>query len=303
MPSEAGTDQNTSTETKIKDELVSPSNLRHLAVLLLLLFLSFLSYHGILSSILDYIINDHVFQVSRDYLDQASKTTEKTLAIVSGLKVILALIQSSQGGISFIVDVNVQLGQMMNVIVELINISWMVSIASLFSIKVLGILLDLSRFSMAPLMTLFFAVYGVSYGLGLHFPQFGGFFSHLSRSGLFLVIIAHLVIPLTVYVSASVSYFFYSDNTSTIHQSYQSIGNNMSKHNPDDGLHDQVKNTISAFSKSQKSVHGDARNYTHLTMGHAVFAIAEYVLTPLILLIALVVLVRTALIKLWQGSI
>ena len=289
-----------SVASDIEQKLIHSDNLKHLLLLAFLLLLAYLSHIGVLTSIVHYTINDHVFTVDRNYLDHAQATAEKTLSVISGIKSMLALIQSSSGGISFIVDVNVQLGQLFSGISDLVTMSWKISLASLISIKIQGYLLDLSTVSMAPLLTIFFVLLGVSTGISRRFAEAGKFVSSLSLTGLMLVFVAHIILPLSIYITASISNYYFSSISAAVHQSYETISDNLSKHNPNDSLHNQVKNTITSFTHGQKNIRGDSTSYARSTVFHTIFSILEYVITPLLLFVSLYLLIKQILIRVWK---
>jgi len=289
-------------ESDIESLFISHSNLKHLAILSLLLFLAFLSYKGTLSAVFDYFINDHVFQVDRDYLAESGEKSEKTLEVISGLKSILGLIQSSEGGVSFVIDVNVQLGKLFNVVTELIDISWTISLVSILSILVQEQLLAFSKIWMAPIVTLFFMLFGLSYGLSAFSSRIGVLLRKLAETGLLLVFVIHLVVPLSIYLTASVSDAFFGDDKSEIHDNYQAISDNLSQLNASASLHEQVKQTITVFSDSRKSVNKDSQSYATLMIKHVVISIVEYVLTPLLLMVSLYFLMRFSLNMVWHHN-
>jgi len=167
---------------------------------------------------------------------------------LSGIKSTLALIQSSQGGISFFVDVNVQLGQVFSGISDLVTMSWKISLASILSIRLQGYLLDLSVVSMAPLLTLFFVLVGISLAVSRRFPVTGQFFSELSLTGLLLVFVVHFLWPLTIYATASASSYYFKEISSAVHQGYTEINDTLSENDPKESLHNQQILTVDGLS-------------------------------------------------------
>ena len=286
----------------IEELLIHPRKLKHLLYLALFLFLGYLSHIGLISNLLHLVLNEHVLTVDRNYLSEAQKTSEKTMTVLSGIKSTLALIQSSQGGISFIVDVNVQLGQVFSGISELVTMSWKISLASILSIRLQGYLLDLSVISMAPLFTLFFVLVGASLSLSRVFPRIGGFFSEISLTGLLLVFVVHFLWPLTIYVTASASNYYFSEISSAVHQGYEEIDKSLSQHNPKDSLHNQVKTTIKTFNNGQQDLSESATKYSRSMVFHTIFSILEFVVMPLAVFILMVTVTRRVLSRIWEGS-
>lgn len=112
------------------------SSLLNLGILSMLLLLAYMSYVGAISSFFDQTMYTQIDPVSQAYLKTTGHHAKETLVILSEIKAALALLQSSSGGISFILDVQVQLGQILDVIVELIDLAWSITLASVAAVKV-----------------------------------------------------------------------------------------------------------------------------------------------------------------------
>ena len=274
--------------------------LLHLGVLSTLMLLAYLSYMGTVTRFFDLIINAHIEQVARAYLATTAQETTKTLEILSATKAALALLQSSSGGISIIVEVQIQLGQILHVIVELINRAWSVSLAAVAAVEGLGLLLDLSKLSMAPILTLFFVALGITYGLHKRTPRVAHAFASLARTALFLALAVHFVIPLTIYSTAAVGNFFFHGQKKEVQQGFESVRGATPKHKLDDGLRNQVKSVINKFKDSQGEMHNRTRAISRLTGSHILLSIAEHLVVPLLFLVLYGFLFRQFLDTLWS---
>lgn len=277
------------------------SRLFHLGALSALLFLAYLSYVGAFSSVFELIINAHIEEVARAYIKTTAHETTRIFEILSATKAALALLQSSDGGISFIVDVQIQLGETLNVIVELIDLAWFVSLGAVAAVEGLGLLLDLSKLSMAPVLTLFFVALGIAYGLQRQAPRPARAIAHFARLALFVALVIHLVIPLTIYATAAVGYFFFHGQKEDIRQGFESVHAATPKHELGVGLHDEIKSVINNFKHSQGSMHKRTSALSRLTSSHILLSIAEHLVVPLVFLILFWAVFRQFLDKLWSS--
>jgi hypothetical protein len=270
-------------------------------VLSALLLLAYLSYAGIFSSFFELIINAHIEEVARAYIKTTAHETTGTLEILSATKAAFALLQSSGGGISFIVDVQIQLGEILNVIVELIDRAWFVSLGAVAAVEGLGLLLDLSKLSMAPVLTLFFVALGIAYGLQRRAPRPARAISHVARLVLFVALVVHFVIPLTIYGTAAVGHVFFHGQKEDIRQGFEAVHAATPKHELGIGLHDEIKSVINKFKHSQGSMHERTSAISRLTSSHILLSIAEHLLVPLVFLILFWAAFRQFLDKLWSS--
>lgn len=260
------------------------SRLKHLGVLSTLLLLSYLAFIGVFNHILDVIINSHMDDVSRAYLKTSSRDTLEIFGILSAMKAVLALLQSSSGGISFFIDVQVQLGQFISALFDLVNYAWLFSIASASSCFGLEVLLDLSRISMAPILTLFFSLTGLYVGLRDPMPRISSALYEAARLILFAALLVHFVVPLSIYLSAAAGNLFFLKYNKEVHQGISAIHSKVPGHNSEDGLHEQVKGAIHHFKKHQSKMHKHVSEFSHLTVKHIVLVILERFIMPIALI-------------------
>jgi len=285
--------------TELRDPVVSPHNIKHLGVLLLLLVLCYLSYYGVLRSLLDTLFHGHLYAVSHVYLENAGSETEETLLVVSAIKTFLALIESSSGGISFIVDVEVQLGHVVSVMSELIDYAWQVSLVALLGIKIMTLLLEFSKVVVGPLLTLLFILYGLTYAISPHLPRIGNFFRQLAKSGLLIVLFVYMVVPLSIYVTASAGLFVFSEHKSVHHEGFQTLNDRLGQHDHSSSLGHQIKHIIGTFKHTQKSAANDAKGYANLVTSHIIYSLIEYFFLPVLLMAVLALITRSILMRVW----
>lgn len=286
-----------STDT-IESRLIS-HRLSHLLLLACVLLLAFMAYLGAFSGITDSLGGRYVDNISQSYIAAADKSSTELVEVLSASKVALAVLQSSKGGISFFIDIEVQLGQSLNVIYEMVDYAWLFTLASLAATKSMGVLLDLSDLSMAPVLTLFFCLMGFGIGLRRRLPAVALAISGMARYVLFAALMVHIVVPLAIYGVAATGHHFFQDHKSGIYDQFVSFHKTLPGHDSSSGLHSQVKGSITHFKDNQAALHKHTSELSNITIKHIVFIITEYLLAPVILLLALSFLFLLPLKRLW----
>lgn len=274
----------------VNNKVISHHNFHrflHLVALAVINLCVYLAYTGVFSNAIHWLVGEHINTVNQAYLHTATAKTTELLEVLSESKVILALLQSSQGGIDFIVDVQVQLGQSLIVIFDIVNNAWMISFTALSSVEALKLLLDLSQFSMTPILTLFFISYGFYIGLRSRLPAISYVLLKLSKAMLFVVVLVHFILPLSVYSVAAAGHHFFSEPKKLIHESFAKIHSQLPSNDTKNGLKNQVRGGITHFKNHQNKLHKHTSKLSHLTAKHVIYVISEYIFLPILFIYAL----------------
>lgn len=104
----------------------------------------------------------------------------------------------------------------------------------------MALILGLSRLTMAP----FFTGLGISFGLQRHAPRLASAFAHMARNILFVALVIHFVIPLSIYSTATAAHFFFHGQKEDIRNGFQSVHATTPKHDLGFGLRVQVKDVV-----------------------------------------------------------
>lgn len=267
----------------------------HLLQLAAINVLGYLAYNGTLSRLLRSLDGHHVDTVNQHYLSDARQYVSDLLDVLTSSKMVLSVLQSSQGGIDFFVDVQIQLGQSLSALTDTVNYAWKLSLAALSSIELLSLSLETSHYSMTPALTLFFILLGIFIAVRNRFPKTGGIFSRLASSVAFLVLLTHFLIPWSVYATAVISHDVLSEHRSGVYQGFSDFQSRLPQHDTSAGLKDQVRGSISHFKDHQGGLHKRTSGLTHLAAHHTILCLTEYLLFPLLFLYALSKLVLRGL--------
>ena len=269
---------------KIIQYFTKNKTLKTLILLIFINTLAYLSYTGHISHIWSQVIGEHINKVNQAYLSEARIYTADLLKMLSESKMVLSLLQSSQGGISFFVDVQIQLGETLSTLSDAVEYAWKISLSALSAIEFLSLALDISHYSMAPVLTLLFILLSIYIITRQQFIRLNAILYKLVASVAFIVLLSHFLIPAAVFTSAIISQDIFSKHRNEIYRGFSSLHSNLPKHNSDSGLKNQVKSGIRYYKDNQKHMHKHTHRLTSLSSKHMIINLVEYILLPLLIL-------------------
>lgn len=253
-------------------------------LLIFINILTYFSYTGHISHAWSQAVGQHINKVNQAYLSEAREYTTDLLEILSESKMVLSLLQSSQGGISFFVDVQIQLGETLSTLSDAVGYAWKISLSALSAIEFLSLVLDIGHYSMAPVLTLLFILLSIYIITRQQLIQLNAILYKLVASVAFIVLLSHFLIPTAVFTSAIISQDIFSKHRNEIYRGFSSLHSNLPKHNSDSGLKDQVKSGIRYYKDNQKHIHKHTHRLIGLSSKHMITNLVEYILLPLLIL-------------------
>lgn len=260
---------------------------QHLALLAAINILVYLAHTGAISHSSMWLFGEHVDTINRAYLHTAGTQTTELVTTLSGIKMVLAVLQSSQGGINFIIDVQIQLGQLLSPLIDTINYAWQFSIAALSAIELLKLILDSNKLSMVPALTLLCILLGIRFAMQNHLKPLANIITQTARAMAFVVVLTHLLIPASLYITATTSALLLTPYKTQVSKGFSDFHQQLPQHNANEDLKDQVKGNMQHFQKhSQLHQHGP--HLVGLTITHFIISLVEYMLIPFVLMFALV---------------
>lgn len=255
--------------------------------LLAILILFHLSLNGHINQFLTYIFHDNIHAFNTKYLNQASSDSIRTLEVVAGIKSILALLQSLSGGFSFIVDVEVQLGQSLTVLSNITDKAWAISLSAVGATETLSMLHSSIYFAMKPLLVALFFLLGLSIGLKKLLPAFSLKLEKFITLGLFLVVFSHIAVPISIYTTAKISQHYLKPQKDIIHQKLAEFSQKLPQHPHHSELKKQVRELRKHFKKGLHHHTKKTGDYSLLAVKHILYSAVEFILLPILILYAL----------------
>ena len=214
------------------------------------------------------------------YLEGALEESFASFLLLSGLKSGLAVMQSSEAGVSFIVNVDVQVGRFVNTAKEIVDAGWIASLVSLSSIEVLSILLRLSDEVNPYLICLLLSTLCLHFFRQAFWPQTARWTRRLVNFSLYLALMSYLIIPGAIYCASL------SSQCMTGHR-HQHVRDELTdkhsdlilKHNQGT-VKEQAVQGVSSYMETAKTLPGRHRHLTEKIITHIVAIIFDAFVFP-----------------------
>jgi len=250
-----------------------------------ILIFYYLSLSGSLTSLFSYTLHDHVYQYNQEYIATASHDSLRTLEVVASIKSILTLLQSLSGGVSFIVDIDVQLGESLSVISDITEQAWKVSLTSVGAAKALSLIQDTVYTSMQPLLIVLFLLFGLSVISASLLPKFSQRLERFLKTALFLVLFTHLIVPLSIYATAKISDVTIQNQKQSVHQHYSEYNSSLPQHSDHGDLKSQVAAIKEHFQNNLVKHTSNIASYSLISVKHLLYTGIEFIILPIALML------------------
>ncbi|MFT5319510.1 MAG: hypothetical protein ACI8RA_002786, partial [Chlamydiales bacterium] len=173
--------------------------IRHFLLLAITLGLLALHSMGKIDDLLDYLGKEELSIQNKEYLANAEKESIKSFVVFTGLKSGISIIQSSSVGISFFVDVQVQVGKVLESLKELVDYAWIASLLSMVTLHSMELLLEWSDLLTTPSFYLFL-FFMAAHSITLMFiPKLTLYSAKATELLFFLVIATYILTPASIY--------------------------------------------------------------------------------------------------------
>jgi hypothetical protein len=279
-------EQSTSRTRAFFDFLNKPQG-RDSIKLIVLLILFHLTLSGHINQILAHVFHNDIYDFNSHYLSSASKESIKTLEVVAGIKSVLAILQSLSGGVSFIVDVEIQLGNSLSVLSYITDKAWAISLSSVGAAETLSLLHHSVYFTMKPILATLLFMLGLAIGLKRMSPTLSLRIERLITLGVFLAVFSHVIVPISIYGTAKISEHYLQPQKQQIHAEFSKLASSLPHHNEKSELKDQVSELRKHFKKGLKEHTNKTGDYSLLAVKHIIYNVTEFILIPIAILIFL----------------
>ena len=243
--------------------------------------------------ILDAMGRGHIAEVNTAYLHQTKTILSDSILVLVALDSGLAVLESSTAGISFIVDVQVQVGSLFSTLQTHIRYALDATMAALGGTLVMENLLALADRLSAPLTTasiVTVAGYVLVRNAG---PRVSSVFRKLASGFLLLTLMIHLVFPAMIFTTALASKAFTAPMQTQSHDRFQQIHDQFVVSKGDD-IHAHVKQVINKYKSSSGELHEKTRFAGQNTVLHITGLFLGSFLFPLLFLWGLIWLCHVA---------
>lgn len=233
---------------------------------------------------LDYLLQDEhgLSAPARSYLDIERWRAEHLLVTVSALEELLAVSQETSAGVSFIVDANVKLGEIVSVLRRATQYTSYVSFGAVIGLSLLEATLQLSGSIAKPILILC----AVSWVLFLTAKLLGaGVIKFklllVSRTLSLILVAAHIVVPGSIYLAAATSNTLTAKTKTETIQNFQNIHGDVSRHHQNQNLKTNVKSTIGGIEHHYATNNHHTGNALVHAAGYAAAFLLDLIILPL----------------------
>jgi len=227
------------------------------------------NYIGALDYAIDFLGRGYVAKVNDAYLHHTKVQLSDSMLILGAVDAGLGVLSSSIAGISFIVDVQVQVGSffstLQNHISQALDISLVASASILLierllgvAVKSAGVLITASIVSSA----LFFILDGV-------WIRVASFFRQLASVFILFTLLAHVGMPLAVFATATATKAITAPMQEQAHAHFSGVHEQYSVQHDDD-IHAHVKEVINKYKTASVDQHQKTRSTSHAVVMHLV---------------------------------
>lgn len=217
------------------------------------------------------------------YLSSALDETERTFTALSLFRGSLSLLESGQAGISFVADLRLQVGEVLEPVNRIVGVMWSATLASLGFFAVLRLVVpyfpflgDLSLSFLAASLLFYFAA-------RLWFPRQTKLLLQTVKLFALPAALFHVLFPLTLHGMAA-----FSDHAAPIfqetHQTVTSIHGQLQPDNERDDWNVHVKGVFSDFKSFKQDIESKTRALVRVAVRHLAAMLLTLVVFPAVLL-------------------
>ncbi|MFC1748925.1 hypothetical protein ACFL2V_08960 [Pseudomonadota bacterium] len=249
----------------------------------------------------DWFQQNNIVKVNVDYLAQSQKDAEHHFVLLAELEAFLAVLQSSQVGISFIANMEVSIGHALEPLSKLVADAAGVTLLATISTEVLMLLLSIAELVSPWLFSLFLAgivFYGIVRQLNLHIDRANYLSITMIEIVGMLFIVFHLLVPYSIYGAAQTAHYLSShakqENWQTLNNMHEDITQN--KHKA--GLKARAENAIHSFEKATVDISHKVESMARYYTTQLTLVVIEHIVLPIVLLLMMGLIARKAMVTL-----
>ena len=293
-----------------------------------------INHLGAINWALDFLGRGFIAEANAAYLHKSKLEIGANILILAGLDTSLEVLKSSSAGVSFFVDIEVQVGNIVATLQELANKALLISLAAAGSLVGIELALQLAEILAVPTLTVTIIALAIHYVTRIHWRWAADISGKISQVLVLVTLLAHIGLPLVIYVSSLASAKLTAPLAQQVHSQFTETHADFSsikqKHQESrqgkDGDHDKksseeksdkkfkeikphVRSVIDKYkATSSGKTHKQTRSFSGSVVRHAIAVFLNGYIFPALLLIIFiwasrVVVSRSLMIeKLIEGS-
>ena len=268
----------------INNKLIVNKNMLVLALVCLGLLIVTAAFS--VTSISNWFGQDEIINVIDNYLNQSQQTARYDLIKLSELAALLSLIQSSEVGVSFFVDIQVGVGQLITSLSSLVIKAIEASLLAISAVEIIKLTVKFSEM-ITPWIFLTLLVSGTLYGFNHAFIQgnhrYKTVCDSFTKVVVTLFLVFHLFLPYSLYGAAYLSQHLTNETKLENQAALKNLHENMDATHKKEDLKDRAENAIHTFEKIVLDLPQKVEAMTVYYTRHIAMTLFEYILMPIML--------------------
>ena len=176
---------------------------KDLTIIILVVLGILLCIFGLMDKIFEHTIFDFFKNLTRPYLDKTYKESQRLFLTLSLLKGAADVIEGSTVNVNMILGMQIEVGDIIQPVSDMINIIWKISLASVVVLKIQTIYQEIFRVKLATILIFTSLVSYLPYTVFKN--SFTEIFKKNSKYAFFVLIYIYAVIPGTIFVNYMIS--------------------------------------------------------------------------------------------------
>lgn len=242
---------------------------------------------GAVNWVLDILGRGYIAEANSAYLHKTKLHMGDSILVLTGLDTAFEVLKSSTAGISFIVDVQVQVGNIVATLQNLTNQALMASLIAAGGLIGIELILKLANLLAVPLLSLTVVTLSLHYITRSHWRWLANISGQASEILVLVTLLVHFGMPLVVYGSSLASSALTAPMAAAAHTQFTKTHTdfNTPKGGKKKGeISTHVKAVISRYKETSNSTHSKSRSLSGSVVRHIIAVLFDAFLFPALLL-------------------
>ena len=182
------------------------SDKKSLLIKILIVIGLILCIFGIMDKILEHTIFNFFRNLITPYLERTYEESKKMFLTLSLLKGTADIIEGSTVNVSMIVGMEIEIGDIIQPIYDMVNILWKVSLASVVVLKLETIYYEIFKVKLATILTFISLITILPYTF--YKNKITKVFRKISKYSFFILLYIYVVLPSAIFLNSTISSYF-----------------------------------------------------------------------------------------------
>ena len=161
---------------------------------------------GIMDKIFEHTIFNFFKNLTMPYLEKTYEESKKMFLTLSLLKGTTDIIEGSTVNVSMIVGMEIEIGDIVQPIYDMINILWKVSLASVVILKIETIYYEIFKVKLATILTFISLITLLPYTF--YKNKITEILKKISKYSFFILLYIYVVLPSVIYINSTITQYF-----------------------------------------------------------------------------------------------